>query len=150
MYKSYKQLGFTLIELMVVLVVMAVLSGIALPALGSMSAGNDLNTTQENFIEVFKKARGIAVSRSTFATVTINSAARTVQLTTADGSLPAELFGIRQNILIGADATLVFGANGTVTAQAGNTTILLSSNGYSGLPQRHIDISSTGVVTAAR
>lgn len=150
MNNAYKQLGFSLIELMVVIAVMAVLSGMAFPALGSMAAGNDLNTEQENLIETLKKARGMAVSRSTFATVTINSAAHTVQLSLADGSQPIETRNIRQSINIGADAALVFSAQGTVAAQTGTTTTILSSTGYASLPQRYIDISSTGVVTATR
>ncbi|HEX5337544.1 MAG TPA: prepilin-type N-terminal cleavage/methylation domain-containing protein [Gallionella sp.] len=150
MNKAYKQLGFSLIELMVVIAVMAVLSGIAFPAFGSMTAGNDLNTAQENIIDAMKKARGMAVSHSSFATITINSAARTVKLSLADGSHPDETISLRPNISIGADATLVFAATGTVAAQAGSTTITLSSPGYSSLPQRRIDVSPTGVVTATR
>ncbi|BBI98913.1 hypothetical protein FGKAn22_06060 [Ferrigenium kumadai] len=150
MRTAHTQRGFSLYELMVVIAVMAILSGIALPALGAMSAGNDLNTAQENLIETLKKARGMAVSHSTFATVTIDSAARTVQLSLADGSRPVESFSMRPDIGIGADATLVFGAMGTVTAQTGTTAIVLSAPGYSGLPQRRIDISSTGIVTATR
>lgn len=150
MRTACRQLGFTLTELMVVVVVMAILSGIALPAFGSMSAGNDLNTAQENIIEILKKARGMAVSRSTFATVTVNSAARTVQLGLADGSQPAELITLRQNVAIGADAVLEFNAQGTVTAQTGATTITLSASRYASLPSRRIDISPTGIVTAIR
>lgn len=150
MCNAYKQSGFSLIELMVVVAVIAILSGIAFPAFGLMSAGNDLNTTQDNIIETLKKARSMAVSHSTFATVTINSVAHTVQFGLADGSQPIETIRVRQNLSIGADATLVFGANGTLTAQVGTTTITLSSPRYSNLPLRRIDISATGVVTAVR
>lgn len=150
MYKSCKQLGVTLIELMVVVAVMAVLSGIAFPAMGSMSAGNDLNTAQENIIETLKKARGMAVSHSTFATVTVSAATHTLLLSLSDGSHPDEIIHVHKNITIGADAKLVFSAQGTITAQTGTTSITLSSTGYSVLPQRRIDISSTGVVSAAR
>lgn len=150
MLTAHTQRGFSLLELMIAIAVMAVLSSVALPALGSMLAGNDLNTAQENLIETLKKARGMAVSHSTFATVTINSAARTVQLSLADGSHPVENISIRPNVGIGADATLVFGAMGTVTAQTGTTTITLSSPAYGSLPQRRIDVSPTGIVTASR
>ena len=142
--------GFTLTELMVVVAVMAILSSIAIPAFGSMSAGNDLNNVQEDVIETLKKARAMAVSRSTFATIAINSANHTMQLGLADGSQPLEIVPLRSNITIAADATLVFGAQGTVTAQAGTTTIDLTSSHYSSLPVRHISVSPTGIVTAAR
>ncbi len=148
--KPGKQLGFSLVELMVVVAVMAILSGMAFPALGSMSAGNDLNTAQENIIETLKKARGLAVSHSTFATVSVNAAAHTVQLSMADASLPPETIHVNQSINIGADAALMFSAQGTVSAQTGTTTINLSAPAYNNLPSRRIDIGPTGIVTAAR
>ncbi len=150
MRQSDKQLGVSLIELMVTIAVVAILSTMASPALGSMSAGNNLNAAQENVIELLKKARGMAISHSTFATVTVDPAARTVQLSLSDGSQPNETLRIPQNISIAAGATLVFGAQGTVTAQAGAPAIDLSSTVYSALPQRHIGVSPTGVVAASR
>lgn len=142
--------GISLVELMVVIAVMAIMSSIAFPALGSMIAGNDLNTAQENIIETLKKARGMAVSHSTIATVNVNSAARTVQLSVADNSFPAETITLRPGVNIAADSILNFGAQGTMSVAGGNTTITLSAPGYSSLSRRIINISSTGIVNAAR
>lgn len=144
------QSGFSLVELMITVAVIAILSSVAAPALGSMSAGNDLNDAQENIIATLKKARGMAVSRSTLATVTVTPATRAVQLSLADGSQAIETINVRPDIVIGAAATLVFSAQGTVSAQTGTTSIILSATGYGNLPQRRIDISPTGVVTAVR
>ena len=115
-----------------------------------MMAGNELNTAQENIIETLKKARGMAVSNSTFATVTINSATRNIQLSLADGSQPNESISIPRSLNIGADASLLFSAQGTATAQIGSSMITLTSPNYASLQRRSIDVSPTGVVTANR
>lgn len=145
-----RERGISLVELMVVIAVMAIMAGIAFPALGSMVAGNDLNTAQENIIETLKKARGVAISRSTIATVSVSSAARTVQLSVADNSLPAETITLRPGVNIAADAVLNFGAQGTVSASSGSNTISLSSPGYASLPARSINVTPTGIVNAVR
>ena len=137
--------GVTLIELLVVLAVVAILSGITLPALGSMFAGNDLNTSQENLIAALNKARGMSISRGTITTVTINAATHSVQLSAADNSF-SDTVQVRPSVNIGANATLTFGAQGTATAAA----IILSAVNYASLPPRTINVSPTGIVTAGR
>lgn len=147
--RNHPFLGVTLIELLVVLAVMAALSGIALPALGSMVAGNDLNTAQENIINLLKKARGMAVSRSTISTVTITSANNTVQITAADGSY-AETLQLQPSVKLAGNATLTFGAQGTMSVTAGSSQIVLSALNYPSLPTRTLNVSAMGVVSATR
>lgn len=147
--RNHPSLGVTLIELLVVLAVMAVLSSIAVPAMGAMVAGNNLNTAQENIINTLKKARGMAVSRSTLSTVTISSANRTVQLNAADGSF-AETLQLQPDVKLGADATLTFAAQGTMSVGAGSGQIVLSALNYASLPTRTIRVSAMGVVSATR
>lgn len=142
--------GYTLIEVLVVISVMAILAGIAFPALGSMVAGNDLNTAQENIIETLKKARGMAVSHSTIATVRINSATRTLQLSVADNSLPPETITMRSRVKIAADSVLNFSSQGILSVASGGSSITLSAPGYASLSTRTINISPTGIVNAGR
>jgi hypothetical protein len=114
-----------------------------------MIAGNDLNTTQEELITAFKKARGLSINRSTITTVTINAAAHSVQLSAADNSFNDTIL-ISPNVNIGANATLTFGSQGTVTVKAGSNSINLSALNFNSLTNRVIDISPTGIVNAGR
>lgn len=142
--------GYTLIEMLAAIAVMAILAGIAFPALGSMVAGNDLNTAQKNIIETLKKARGMAVSHSTIATVFINSAARTLQLSVADNSLPPETITLRPRVKIAADSVLSFSAQGILSVVSGGSTITLSAPGYTTVATRTINITPAGIVNDGR
>lgn len=66
--------GITFIELIVVLLVMSILAGIAIPALGSMKARSDLNTAQQNLAQMLRNAKGLALARGVIATVAVNAA----------------------------------------------------------------------------
>lgn len=149
--KATIQTGFTLTELMVTLAVVAILATIAIPSLQSTLATSDLNAAQENFIQILNKGHGMAMARSTIATVSISSAAKSATLTLADGSLsPAYTVTASNRITVNADATYTFNPVGTATLSPAGITTVLSAPGFAGIPARTITVSATGVVNVSR
>lgn len=65
--------GFTLLELMVTLVVMAIFAGMAAPSLGSLVQNNRLEAEQMEFMAALSTARSEAVKRGVPVMVTANS-----------------------------------------------------------------------------
>src|SRR5690606_42093539 len=57
-----KEKGFTLIELMVTIAVLAIVAMIAAPSFGDLIAKRKLDTTARDFALVFGEARGQAIS----------------------------------------------------------------------------------------
>lgn len=139
--------GVTLIELMIVVVVLAVLAGIAIPALQTMIAANELNTAQENLAQTLRKARGFAMSRATLASVAIGVSSRQAVLQLSDGSLANETITLPASVAVDANASYTFNPGGGVTG-AGSTT--LSSTTSPATPKRRITVSASGEVTSAQ
>lgn len=70
--------GFTLIELLVVVAVMAVMTGLAIPAFESIKGGNDVTTTAYNIKGTLDQARAYAMTNNTYVFVGIQEFAASV------------------------------------------------------------------------
>lgn len=142
-----KQIGVTIVELLVAIAVVAILASIAVPNMGGMLATNRLNDAQENIMQVLKSAHANAVAKGTFVTVTITSASRTLSTSYGNGGTAPPNLVLNSDVAIAADDTLIFSPNGTVDAAG---TVTLSSVNHTSLPSRGISITVTGLITATR
>ncbi len=73
--------GFTLFELLLVLLLMGMLYGLAVPMLGAGSAGLDMKAASRQLAAGLRKARGIAVTERREAVLTLDVNGRTFWLT---------------------------------------------------------------------
>ena len=62
MQQTKKNQGFTLIELMVTVAVMAIIAMMAAPSFGDLVARKQLDTTARDFALIFGETRGQAIS----------------------------------------------------------------------------------------
>lgn len=144
-----RQMGFTLVELMVTLAVVAILATIALPSIGNILATSELNAAQEEFVQILKKARGLAMSQSTIATVVVTASTKTATLTLADSSIAAYSVTAPSYVSLNVNAVYTFSPVGTATISPALTTTILSTPNYTGIGARTISVTSTGVVNVS-
>jgi len=99
--------GFTLIELMVTIAVLAIFVGIALPAFNALIEGNRVRSAADEFHALLVAARNDAVTRRTAISVTLSGSTwstddRQVNIPDSVEVTPSE-------------TTITFNANGTAT-----------------------------------
>lgn len=135
-------------EVLVTLAVIGILASIAVPSLQNMLATGDLNAAQENFIQILNKGRGLAMARSTIATVTI--AGNVATLTLADGSAAAVTVTASNRVAINEAATYTFNPVGSASVSSVSGATILSTPAEPQIAPRTITVSTTGVVNVSR
>ncbi len=150
-----RSVGFTLIEMLVVLAVVAILATVAVPGMGNILATSQVNSAQEDMMQMLRKARSLALGRGATATVVISSADKNAVLSLADGSVvngtaTSETVSFPA-VSVNADASFQFKPNGSASRTVGAGAVVLSSASYSSAtPARSIAVSAAGQVTVTR
>lgn len=110
MYSKLRSAGFTLIELMVVLALVAVIAGVAIPNFKRLLEEHRVVSTTNSIVGLLNYARSEAVRRGGSVKVESKDNAMTVTLT-ADGSTLRVLEPPPGNTVV-TDATVQFRASG--------------------------------------
>lgn len=69
---SNNEKGFSLIELMVVLVIVGIMAGMAIPNIGGFMAGQEITEAAQNVAGALRSARGTAISKNVRTVVVIS------------------------------------------------------------------------------
>ncbi len=95
---SYSENGFTLIEVLVVVIVVGILGSIAAPSWLSFLNKQRANTVKNEFLSTFKEVQGDAMQKSTDRTIAFKATSNGPAIEIGDGS------GSIRTQYIGADA----------------------------------------------
>ncbi|MEE4218655.1 MAG: GspH/FimT family pseudopilin [Xanthomonadales bacterium] len=155
--------GFTLLELLIVLAVMAVLVSWGLPSLQESIRGNRIISQNNEMLAILRYARSEAIRRNQDVEVHLSADGTEWQAYIEDPDHDADVEGCQLGQLRCAD-------NDNVTMATSNTTIIFNNRGYirdaddawtsetlylqhencSGNLRRRIDIMPTGQINSCR
>lgn len=137
-----KPKGFTLIELMIVIALIAVIASFAVPQFGRMIESNRVISTTNSIVGLINFSRSEAIRRGERVTVTAQNDTLATTLT-SDNSVIRQIEEAEGNISI-TDAAITFRANG-LTTSAGDTTFTVCAGEAAG---RQIIVTKGGRVTS--
>ena len=114
------QEGFTLVELMVTIVVMAIIAVMAEPSMSNLLEKNRFNDNQKNLIQTFYMAKNQAVLNRVNISVNLNSNAANTStsfnwIANQHNSLELKLLAADGTTTLLSTPTITFIANGTVS-----------------------------------
>ncbi|WP_347453514.1 GspH/FimT family pseudopilin [Acinetobacter thermotolerans] len=138
-----RQNGFTLIELMVTIGVLAIVATLAAPSFGNLMNQQNLKKSTNELIGVLQQARSKAVLERRDIKVELQSAETTTLVANTETTLNWMPYG--STILIsGSDNEITYGFNGGVVGATTDTTFTLCSN--SGGTSQTITVSKMGTI----
>lgn len=130
--------GFTLIELMVTIGILAIIATLAAPSFGDMRSKQNLNKSQQELIAVLNEARAKAVLERREITVQLNNnTANTASQLNWQPSGTAVLN-------VGSPNSIVFRMNGLVNANTDTIFVLCDKAG--GKKSKTVSISKMGTI----
>ncbi|MFI8124034.1 GspH/FimT family pseudopilin [Acinetobacter sp. ABJ-A23_2] len=134
------QEGFTLIELMVTIVMMAIIATMAVPMFGDMLNNQNLNRSTEDLVSSINQARMKAVVERRQVKVQLNS----TYIADTDNQINWMPSGKAQ-LKTGSDTSIIFSMSGLVKDATGDTTFEIC-NTASGNKSKIISVSRMGSI----
>jgi type II secretion system protein H len=128
---SELQRGFSLIEMMIVIVIVGVLTAIALPAFSSWKERQAVSNATSSLLSHLKQARNLAMADNRSVSITFSSSAYTFDADTTGSCGPCKdnMVSYSQfsgSLSISPDTTRTFSSRGTVNS--GTMTVSASGN----------------------
>lgn len=143
--------GFTLIELMVTLGVLAVLVSIAAPSFNTMIQNNRMTTRANDLVTALQLARSEAIKRGTAVTVTATGGNWNSGWTVATGGTDLRVYPAAAGTITftetGGRTTISYQSNGI--ASNGPLTMNVCDSGRTGETGRQITVLLSGRVSMA-
>ena len=138
-----KQHGFSAIELLVTVAIVAILVAIAVPSMRDIMAKNELTGAHEELMQLLNKAKLLARAEGRLINIDITKATRQVRISINTVTYQTKI--LPASVEIDANAAYTFNPDGTVTGAGG--VLLTSNTAPSTVKGRTVTVSGTGQIS---
>ena len=146
-----KNAGFTMLELLVVLILIAVLTTLALPKLTTAAQKANIRSTRIELTTMLARARAAAIQRGCVDSLHLNSTQAWVTACQVSGTArdtvgPVDQVGKRFGVTLGGKTDFGFDPRGLLVGFSGGTITIAGSGGNTGFSDSVV-INNVGKVT---